>query len=793
MQVQTVVGIEVGAFIVNLADQSFVLAPLIVYVAFVFWGRVNGEGWMNALLRGWIWWVGLVWVMSNLLGLGGWLTSHGLRGAWSGVALISLVGIWGVKRRLGGRNFGQSNVVPRQRFSPLEWVCLAGCGSLALLALVTAAVAPPVTVDVLNYHAPRQLMWLQQGSMSPFISVNDRQIMMPPLAEVIGLQFLALTGGDYLANLPQWFAYVLLPVALASIACDLGLPRWAAWLAAWLAACLPMAYLDAANGKNDLQAALWVALLFREVVQARSLGAACSGWTAVRVGVCAGLAVLTKSTVLVMGLPLVLMGVWVWIKTERRSGWRAVGVAGAVGLLVAMPFYARNFAWYGTPLGIHRVEDGGGQANAAFSPGLLASNIMRNATHHMAMPSESWNRTLEGAVMRAHERIGVSANDPRSTGWGGVFGVGYSPAEETLAGAPWHFFLIVCSAIWVWTRREGRPWRWLAWMTLALAVGYCVVVKWQPWAPRLHQPIFVSGLILVVAVLANLRGRFGEWVGWVVLAGGLLAWWPSREAWARPLWGDDSIFTAERTEASYRYLPKLQERDEAIVALLVEAGVSDVLVKTVHDISYPLMKRMRAEIPDVHFYGAPVSDSMRHPRAIVSLDRLAPAALYYHLADGARYRLVGDMIGDGVYLPDAKVRELGWTQRLPDFAGWTKQEGLSFRLNHTSNFALPSSWREMEAEEARLHFASWGAALRLDLVVIKPWSGPETLEIAWGGRVVERIELPESSVKIGFSLQLGPSRGDQTLVIRREGAARGKLLFTRISFNDVEASEAPMR
>src|SRR6185436_6701780 len=103
-----------------------------------------------------------------------------------------------------------------------------------------------------------------------------------------------------------------------------------------------------------------------------------------------------------------------------------------------------NLAWYGTPLGIHRPEDGGGQSNEAVTPALVASNALRNASLHLSLPWPAWNAGLDRAVRTAHAALGVSPDDPRNTLWTAVlrFSVGWEPAAEAVAGAPAHFALI---------------------------------------------------------------------------------------------------------------------------------------------------------------------------------------------------------------------------------------------------------------------------------------------------------------------------------------------------------------
>jgi hypothetical protein len=196
--------------------------PLAAYAGLVAGQARRGRAGPEALLRAAVLWATGTWVLSNALSLIDALRPMPLRAAWALLAVAALAD--GFRARAPWR-------FPRPEGTG-ERTAALGLGALLLVALATALLAPPVTVDVLNYHLPRQLMWLQQGSLAPYATVNDRELMMPPLAEVAGLQWLALTGDDYWANLPQWFAYALLPLAVIRTARALGLSRGAAVLAA---------------------------------------------------------------------------------------------------------------------------------------------------------------------------------------------------------------------------------------------------------------------------------------------------------------------------------------------------------------------------------------------------------------------------------------------------------------------------------------------------------------------------------------------------------------------------------
>src|SRR5208282_3647504 len=81
------------------------------------------------------------------------------------------------------------------------------CVIVALIGL-TALLSLPNTWDVMTYHLPRIVHWLQQGSLAFYPTQEVRQLISPPGAELCILQVHALSGADYLDNLPQWWSFV---------------------------------------------------------------------------------------------------------------------------------------------------------------------------------------------------------------------------------------------------------------------------------------------------------------------------------------------------------------------------------------------------------------------------------------------------------------------------------------------------------------------------------------------------------------------------------------------------------
>src|SRR4029453_2950809 len=86
------------------------------------------------------------------------------------------------------------------------WVCLAGCTVAAAVTAFIALAAAPNTWDSMTYHLTRVMHWEQERSLHFYATNIQRQLHLTPGAEYVILHLHLLSGGDRLANLPQWFA-----------------------------------------------------------------------------------------------------------------------------------------------------------------------------------------------------------------------------------------------------------------------------------------------------------------------------------------------------------------------------------------------------------------------------------------------------------------------------------------------------------------------------------------------------------------------------------------------------------
>jgi hypothetical protein len=745
----------------------FLLLPLAT-LAFRAYGPERG--WREAAVLAALAWGALVMVLSEGLGFFGALRFGPVLACWS----AALLGVGALALRGGGR--------PRWPPWPadLTWLERVLAGALALLlavSLVTAWVSPPNTPDTLSYHLPRQLMWLQQGGLAHFVTVDDRALMMPPLAELIQAHAMLLAGADAWANLPQWLMYGLGMVVASLLAREVGGRRLAQWLAAFTFGVLPMAWHQASSAKNDLMVAVWCAMFCWQALRlVRGERRSNAEWLAA--GTALGLALATKTTAVIFVLPvLALLAGALW---RNRIG---AGLLVVTVLVLNAPHWSRNLAWYGTPLGVHRAEDGGAQGNEIFTGRAVASNALRNATLHLVTPWPRANAWMESAVGGVHRRMGQDVNDPKTTLWIMRYALNWAPESEPVVGAPAHFILGLAAAVWLLFQVS---WRGAAFQALLLAAGgavlYCVLVKWQPWGARLQLPAFII-LAALLALVADRLGKAGPWVA-AALVG--LAWLPSLETNLRPLWTSPTILQTTRWENYFRNDPSEQSHTEIFLSAIRRAKIESLQVVTHHGYPYPLMRRYLDEGgPRARLWGSLPEAATVPPEGVLILKTSWRSMPLYVRGPNTqeRFRAVGPTGPYGFYLPESRARGQAAEFPLPRFVGYGDSLGfgpVELQRHHGADLLV----HPMVKPEAQCVFTREGPSVTLRLEAINPSAVACELEVRLNGRRVGRVRFEPTPDTQSVAMPLNAPEGRSELTLVSVGGAAPPLVFTTLQILD---------
>ncbi len=458
------------------------------------WRRVV----VQTLLAGGLW----VWALTEGLSQLALLGKPALAIGWAAFLVAAAVAI--------DRQALPKRLCPRDRPRSDRLLLGAAGGVIAVsagAAFLSAVFGAPNAIDVLNYHLPRVVFWLQSGSVEFFPANYYQQLSLQPMAEYAMAHAFALTGGDRFVQLIAWAAFVGSICGVSWLASLLGAGWRAQVLAAALVAVAPNAALQASGAKNDLaQTFFLIAAAGFALQTAQTMRRGDAAWA----GAAAGLALLTKGTAYVFA-PGLAVGVLIAVPSaDRRALFRHAGLIAVIALALNAPHYVRNYNYNGHPLGDGTATETPEHryANERIDAGVVFSNILRNAALQFpAVPR--WAQPLFQRVRAVHSALGLDPDD-RATTFGTTM---FKPAvpeqmekvNEELAPNLLHTILLLPLSIWLLWRRRMDGAAGLSIGVLLAFVLFCALIKWQPWHARMHTPLHLLACAPMGMMLAGIR------------------------------------------------------------------------------------------------------------------------------------------------------------------------------------------------------------------------------------------------------------------------------------------------
>lgn len=233
---------------------------------------------------------------------------------------------------------------------------------LGLLALMTLFYAlRPVDGldwDGLSYHLAAPKIYLTEGRIHHI--AYDSHTNFPFTMEMLyllGLRF----AGDGAARLFHWAAGWLTVLAIGAWTSRLQVagrrvPGWAAWLAAATFASMPIVLWEMGTAYVDLGTALFQLLALTVLIDGVRLEdgkARLDGSAGLLAGVLSGFALGTKYTALIQFGLLGLGCLWLCFRAapaSRRTSFAATIGFGIAAVLIALPWYLKNWLWVHNPV-----------------------------------------------------------------------------------------------------------------------------------------------------------------------------------------------------------------------------------------------------------------------------------------------------------------------------------------------------------------------------------------------------------------------------------------------------------
>ena len=429
----------------------------------------------------------LVFAGTELLSLLHWLSFWGVAAYWLTVIFVLL-------SSTNIRNAFLPGPLNMDRLTKTEILILSATGLIITLLGITAIVAPPNNFDSMTYHMGRIPHWIQNRSVDFYVTNITRQLWAGPMAEYIILHFQILSGSDYFANLVQWFAMAGSCVGGSLLAGYCGASRKGQIFTAFLVATIPMGIMQSTTTQNDYAVGFWLLSLF---IFLYKLKLDQKTEYAVLSGICLGLGILTKGTMLIYGGTLML---WFFISSWKRVNLKWLLLIGSVALMINAPHFYRNYQLGGhilTP-----AEASKELKNQEFNPKSVLSLLVRNIGLHLNTPFKAVNKTIEKSVYKFHDLMGMETNDLSTTlGW--EFRI-FKGIDEDAIGNFFHLLFFVCAVLIFLIRKtylQNRELRGLLIFIMLSFLAVCVSLKWQIWGSRLHLPLFVIGAPVTATVL----------------------------------------------------------------------------------------------------------------------------------------------------------------------------------------------------------------------------------------------------------------------------------------------------
>lgn len=439
-----------------------------------------------AVIQGSLFWSSAVWLLTNALSWLGMLSGGIIARFWLAF-FIPLAWLLFKKRS-------------EWRPPPIHgWAWVPAI--IAFFTLISGIAYPPNNYDVLTYHMPRVLHWLQNGSLAAYAASVDRQIGMAPFNALAAMQSYAPARLDYFVSLGQWLAYAGCMIGVCQISAELGLGKKARAAALIFSATLPTAISQASNVESSLLVAFflcamaWLFLLWMKEKEPSLRLAALFGLSL-------GFAILSKGSAYVIAFPFVL--IIAWRCASRPKSALIPGLAAAILVIgVNAPHLIRTYAGEGSIVK-------GGEKNILAKPSPRA--FLNNAVYNFAVNNPvllKFGGT--DALIKLSEAMGIQQDDPVIFPFGGIENT--SPPSTMLADATmpntlqsiFLIFVAIAAAL-----GRFRPPPLYSCAVLASFILFNLALTWHAWIPRIQMPLFLLASPLCGLCAASFKSPRAE-------------------------------------------------------------------------------------------------------------------------------------------------------------------------------------------------------------------------------------------------------------------------------------------
>ena len=384
----------------------------------------------------------------------------------------------------------------------LVWVIIV----FVLLLLFQGIVYPPNNWDSLTYHMSRIIYWIGNESVSHFPTHILRHLYQPPFAEYFIMNVNLINGNDYLSNSVQW-TFLMLSIVSIWAVLDFFKINWSyKLLATFLLITIPSVELQSSTTKNDIVCgffvitSLYFALKCYYDIKLKNF---------IFLGLAIGLGMMTKGTTYIFLTPILfLFAIFMAIKLVKNITILKYGIGMiAIILLLNVGHFYRNYKIDKNVLNIDKWE-AETYPNSEMNAKLLTSNFLKNVGLHVGYPLQTH---YDAWIKKIHRKNNIDINNPATNFLATPY---YGPKEfetaEDLVPNAVHLPLIMFSFfilffIGIFKIKDNKKELLLLFVLFAQILLFVGYLKWQPWHTRLHIPIFMLSVVVIIITGSRLK------------------------------------------------------------------------------------------------------------------------------------------------------------------------------------------------------------------------------------------------------------------------------------------------
>lgn len=394
-------------------------------------------------------------------------------------------------------------------------------GICVLLGLnfIIATQYVPNNWDSMTYHLSRVAHWVSNETVAHYPANDFRQTHMPPLEEFCIAQINILNYNDSYSFCVEWLALIGSCIALYLLAIEIGMERKSARIVSFIACTIPEAILQSTSTQSGVLVGFFILCTIFFLIKHYRYGHLKD---VISIGVCLGLATLSKSTTFLFLFPVLIVWGGLLIKRYFLKQINIYQIGTACGLVLAcflilnIGYFSRNFQLNQNILASDKVLTRI-YSNEKIGVKPIVSNIIKNLSLHYGL--FGINKIVEQGVLSCHQMIHYPSNALENT-WGGMefelkpFGI----HEDTGANIFHLSVLLIGTSIFLLRKQAMKSSiKYILWLIGVQFLIFCIYLKWQPWHTRLHTPLFLLGSIPIAYFIGVLIPK--KWIQQVILSG----------------------------------------------------------------------------------------------------------------------------------------------------------------------------------------------------------------------------------------------------------------------------------